>query len=937
MEFRILGPLEVVDDGHALPLGRGRQRALLGLLVLRANEVVSQDRLVDELWGERPPPTAPTALHGHVSRLRKLLGEGRLQTTPPGYLLRVAPEELDLYRFRRLVERGRHREALALWRGPALADLAFQSFAQAEIGRLEEARLAALERRIDVDLDAGRYGELVGELEVLTEAHPLRERFAAQLMLAHYRSGRQADALAAYRTTRATLVDRLGLEPSVALRTLERRILEHDPALDAGLPGSGRREGRSNLPAPTTSFIGRVRELAQVRSLLARADVRLLTLTGAGGTGKTRLALEAVREVADEFADGAWFVSLAAVADPNLVQSAIAGALGVQPSQGQSHADAVEYFVRERELVLVLDNLEHLLDAAVFAGKLLAMAPGLAIVATSRTHLNLYGEFEYVVPPLSVPILHDVAPLDSLTELDAIRLFVERARAVQPQFALDDATAAPVAYICTRLDGLPLAIELAAAQVRTLTIEELVARFDQRLELLIDGPRDVHARQRTLRDTIAWSYDLLTPVEQALFARLAVFAGGCSVAAAAEVCCRGLALDAGEGLDSLARKNLIRSEDDAAGGRRFVFLETIREFALDRLAARGDGQELRRRHARCFHRLGEDGGPNLGGDDRAAWLARLDLDLENIRAALAWSADGGDAEVGLQLVGSLLTFWIARGYFGEGAAVAEALLERSTMPTVGRARALLAAGMLGFFANGDVQNAGSRSAEAVELARRFGERWFLAVSLNLRGTTVRFDDHDAALRLYREALEVAGRGELWWPSMLVWANIGITALSQGKPADAVEALESATALARKAADQFWMPTMLSLLGRALTLGGELARSGQAQTEALDRYLELRNAWGTAAALEAFAELARAQGADADAARLLGAEDEVCRRAGLAHWVTTEASRQETVRCVEAALGAHALAAELDEGRGLTQDEIVALARSVAELESAPGT
>ena len=455
-----------------------------------------------------------TKLHGYVSRLRRVLGAGRLETRPPGYVLRVEPGELDLHRFRELIAQDRHREALALWRGPALADLAFEDFARSEIARLEELRLSALEGRFEHELAAGRHAELAGELAAAVRAHPLRERLAGQLMLALYRSGRQADALAAYRDARATLVDELGLEPSEELSALQRRILVHDPGLDHTRTGR-----RAELPASLTSFVGRGRELEQIRALILRPGVRLLTLTGAGGTGKTRLALEVARAVAGEFADGARFAPLAAVAEPEVVPHAIAEALALQQSSGQSIEDALKAFLADRELLLVLDNLEHLLEATPLATELLAAAPRLKILATSRTHLNLYGETEYAVPPLSA-------------REEAVALFADRAAAVRPGFAATDA----VGEICARVDGLPLAIELAAARIRTLTPAEILARLDHRLELLAGGPRDVPARQRTLRDTLLWSYDLLAPEEQRLFARLAVFAGGWTLAAADDVC-----------------------------------------------------------------------------------------------------------------------------------------------------------------------------------------------------------------------------------------------------------------------------------------------------------------------------------------------------------------------------------------------------------------
>jgi predicted ATPase/DNA-binding SARP family transcriptional activator len=904
----------VAGDGRPVALGRGRQRALLGLLVLRANEVVSQERLVDELWGESPPPTALTALHGHVSRLRKLVGDDRLQTRLPGYLLRIEPDELDLNRFRDLADRGRYREALALWRGPPLSDLAFEPFARGEIDRLEELRLATLERAIDEDLAAGRHAELVGELEALIRANPFGERFVSQLMLALYRCGRQADALEVYRTARARLDDELGLEPSEPLRRLERRILDQDPSLEPEPPA--RRRG--NLPAQASSFIGRMAEVEQIRELLARPDVRLVTLTGTGGTGKTRLALEAVRELPVMPADGVWFVPLAAIADPELVVFAIAQALGVQTSQGQPVLDALRAFLAERRVVLVVDNFEHLLDGASVVGELLAASPGLTVLATSRDHLNLYGEFVYSVPPLGLS--------------EGIELFVERARAARRDFALDDDGADDVSSICTQLDGLPLAIELAAARVRSLELHELAGALSSRLEVLTDGPRDVPARQRTLRATIEWSHDLLTAAEQALFARLAVFAGGCTAEAAAAVCCADLSLDPAAALRALTQKGLlVRSDVD--GEQRFAYLETIREFALERLAGSGAGEVTRDGLAQFLREHAEDGGPNIRGAERAAWLAWNARELENIRAALAWCADAGDAETGLLLFGALMSFWLGRGLFTEGLALAEALLRRSTEPTVGRARTTLASAMLSMLGFGDLERMATCGGEAVELARRLDQPWLLAVGLNVQGTVVRFGgDHAAAHRLYREALDVAGHGELWWPSTLGWGNLGVTAVIERRYVDAVEVLEPAAAFALDAGEGYWAATFLTLLCLSLARLGELERSGHAGHEALTLFGELGNWWGVATTLEALATLAHARGEELAAARLLGAEEEACRREGVVEWISVAWEREQTVRGVAEAVGQEAFERALAEGAELGPAEVVACAESVARLE-----
>ncbi|MEA2478919.1 MAG: hypothetical protein QOJ07_841, partial [Thermoleophilaceae bacterium] len=835
-------------------------------------------------------------LHGYVSRLRRVLGTGRLETRPPGYVLRVAPDELDLHRFRELRAQDRHGEALALWRGPALADLAFEDFAQSEIARLEELRLSALEERFERELADGRHADVVSELAAAVRTYPLRERLAGQLMLALYRAGRQAEALAVYRDGRATLVEELGLEPGEEVSALQRRILVHDPAL--------MRDGlRTALPASLTSFVGRRRELEQVRALVVRPGVRLLTLTGVGGMGKTRLALEAARAVAGRFADGAHFVPLAAVARAEFLPHAIAQALALDQGRGQSIDDALRAFLAERELLLVLDNLEHLLDATPLATELLAAAPGLTILATSRTHLNLYGETEYAVPPL-------------LAREDAVALFADRAAAVRPDFAVSDM----VAEICARLDGLPLAIELAAARVRTLAPAEILARLDRRLELLTGGPRDVPARQRTLRDTLLWSYELLAPVEQRLFARLAVFAGGWSVAAAESVCCVDLELNARDGLQSLTEKNLVLPEAE----ERFSLLETIRELAGERLVASGEETVIRAAHARWCLAVAEADGPNRRGAERTSWLERVGRERENLRAALTWA----DAETGLRLGAAVAPFWIAHGLIDEGKRSLAAVLGTSHEPSLGRARALSLAGLLHML-EGELDAGEAACRGSLELLRP-GEEWYRAVALNVLGTATRYRDHrKEARRLYDEALALATTEDLWWPAALVQANLAFLAGVEGGLAEAVERQEHAVEIAREGGDTWMVATCLLNAGRAVRRLGDLDRAGTLQAEALRSFVALENAWGVAVCLDAFATLAADRGHHFQAARLYGAEEAVRERARIALWPTIRTEHEAGVRATASALGEAAWARARSQGRALNQNEAIAEARSLA--------
>ena len=755
MEFRILGRLEVADGGREAAPRRRKQRALLALLLLRAGEVVTVDEALDALWGVRPPPAARNAVQGHVATLRKLLGRDRIATRESGYTLRLEEDELDLHRFERLLSDARGRpprkqaellsEALALFRGAPLEDFRYDDFARAEAARIEELRLRALELKIDAELALGRHDDVVPQLERLIAEAPLRERFRAQLMLALYRAGRQAEALEAYQQARTTLVDELGIEPGPELQRLERQILNQDP----GLAAPSAMVAAARLPTPPTPLIGREREIEEVTDLLRRPDVRLLTLTGTGGTGKTRVAIEAAAALVDTFADGVVFVGLAPLHDPDLVLTTTAQALGVGALSRETLAKDLARALRNRELLLVLDNFEHLLAAAPSVSDLVAGAAGMKLMVTSRAPLRLSAEHVYPVSPLPTPAGGE--DVERLLQCESVALFEARAQAVRPDFAVNVTNAGAVADVCRALDGLPLAIELAASRVGALPPAAMRRRLDHRLKLLVGGAQDAPERQRTLRATIDWSYGLLEQAEQRLFVRLAVFAGGCTIEAAQSVC--GEDLEVIDGLGSLTDKGLTRLEGSDEEPR-FTVLETIGEYAAERLEFSEEASTLHRRHAEHFRALAEGAEPNLiGVGSHAEWLDRLERDHDNFRAAVDWLEASGDSGGALRLTAALWRFWDLKGHLIEGRRQLERALRADEGPTAARATALSGAADMALTC-GDVATGRLRAEEALELYRTLGDDWGTAFSLLMFAYGIGQEgDWPRAQQLYGESVQ----------------------------------------------------------------------------------------------------------------------------------------------------------------------------------------
>jgi predicted ATPase/DNA-binding SARP family transcriptional activator len=910
VRYRILGSLDVCgEDDVALRLGGRKQRSLLALLLLNRNTVVSTDRLLEEVWRDSAPQEAGRSLQVYVSQLRKLLGRsGILESRGGGYVLTVADEQLDAARFERLAGEGRRllstgdvedaaerlQDALALWRGPVLADLAYEEFAQPAIVRLEELRLTALEARVEADLMLGRHAELVSELETLVKDEPLRERIRGQLMLALYRSGRQADALAAYQDARSTLLDELGLEPSPELRQLEAAILRQDPALDIE-PAELR--ARRRLPSPATVLVGRRREVEEVVALL-RGEARLVTLTGAGGTGKTRVALQAAHELADVFPHGVVFVGLAPLLEPELVPAQIGSALGAEGPLGEH--------LRERTTLLLLDNFEQVDEAAPGLAELLGAAPGLRLLVTSRRPLRLYGEHEFPVPPL----------LDD----EAIELFVARARAVKHSFVPSPA----VAELCAGLHRLPLAIELAAARVRELSLDDMLRMLSRRLELAAGGPRDAPARQQSLWATIDWSHGLLDEAERELFAQLAVFVGGWTLTAAQAVC----AADAGT-LASLVEKSLLLEPVQLDPEPRFGMLETIREYALERLDELGDAERIRRLHAVHFLELACAGEKVRRQPAEVEWFDRLEPERENLRAALEFLLQH-DVEAAARLADGAYRFWYTRGLFEDGLRACERVLSRGAGLELRMRANLHVFGAAFAFGRRDLPRALALAEEALTLQRELGELDAIARALVLVGTVAsEGEDHQRAVPALEEAVDVAREHGDSVVLNFAQAHLLLATLNAGLYERTIEVGAEVLTATRAAGDAESEATALGNLGIALVRTGDPAAAAEHFAGALSFAISRGDPLAIIAGIEQVAATAAELGEPRRAARLLAAAEALAHQRDLELETGNVRLREDTVARLAAVLNELELDEEREAGRLLTLEAAAAQAAEVA--------
>ena len=910
LHIALAGRVTVEADGVTLDAsGLGRLgRTALAYLVAERHRPVTRDELAEVLWGDDLPRSWETSLRGVALRLRALLGAAGLVPAealtsaygcwqlqlPEGTTVDVELVPVDLARAQQALAEGRAEEART--RAERAAAVAAKGFAPETLGAwvehrqadLRELHLRALETASDAAAAAGDWPAALRAADEAVSAAPFRESAHLRLMESHAGAGNRGEALRAYERCRRALADHLGVNPSPATEAAYVALLGEEPQ-----PSAAPADVTTSLPLPLTRLVGRDDELAAIEKALVGA--RLLTLTGTGGVGKTRLALAAAADAATDFADGAYLVELAPLADPDLLPQQVLTALGLREETGQSPAGTLVAHLRTRHLLLVLDNCEHLVGpAAALAEGVLRSCPRVTVLATSREPLGVPGEATWRVP--------------SLSPAGAMALFTERAQGVRPDFTVTETAMPALAHLCQRLDNIPLAIELAAARTSALSVEEIAARLDDRFRLLSGGARTAVPRQQTLRAMVDWTYDALSPAERTVFDRLAVFGSSFDLEAAEEVVGDNDVLDV---LTGLVNKSLVVAERPAVGGHTcYRLLETMRHYARERLAESGQATEVRSRHLHRAVAMAEAAERALDGPDQAAALDRLEAEHDDLRVALAWGTSGGDPEPALRLATALGRFWEVRGHLSEGRGWLEAalaaggggdlpglravalnwaavlaqhqgdynaarglyehslVLRRRLQDRLGTSAALVGLGNLAAL-QGQLPAARAQFQESLAIGRDLGEPHVVAASLtNLGWVAHAGGDLAGARTMYEEALSVRRRLGDGHGTAMVLANLGDLVLQQGD-LDTSHALHTeGLGLRRQLGDRSGVADSLTALGRVALARGDRDTARTLHGQGLAERRRVGDRPGMPASLSALAELARLDGDPATAVALL---------------------------------------------------------------------
>ncbi|MEN8238137.1 MAG: BTAD domain-containing putative transcriptional regulator [Actinomycetota bacterium] len=918
MQIRILGSLEVATGTRVLALGGLKQRTVLAVLALHHGEVVSPDVLIEATWGEQLPANPANTLQYQIAQLRRILeidpsSPAHLLTRSDGYVLSADTTTLDATGFARDVLKARSAfssgdldgaaaavdTALAFWRGPALGEFSYDEFAQGDATRLEGERLAAEELRIDIALADGRHAEVVPALSQLTVEHPTREGLWARRMTALYRNESQADALRVYQQAREALAD-IGIEPSADLRALEQRILDQDPDLAPRLGDIPTRSTPGNLPTPPNRLIGRDAEREAITEELA--SHRLVTLIGTGGAGKTRLALEVARSTEPTYSDGAWIVRLDQLDNPELLVSFVGQAIGLRENPEADIFDSLVDHMDEREALIVFDNCEHLVDAvAAFVPEFLERCGTVRILATSQVTLDVQSEAVFEVRPLTLPG-ESGSIYDRLGDVAAVALFLDRATpAGGTGSTWSDDELVAVSNIVTALDGVPLAVELAAARTRSMSLNEIAQGLANPTSFLSKGSRTAPVRQQSLAGVVEWSLQLLEPAQRAKLIELSVFVGGFDAESAASVV-GSSEIDTRELLATFIDRSLLLRLDDVEGAARYRMLETLRQYCIGKLDQRALAA-TRSAHLARFDRFVDIASLGIFGHDQLIWLARLDAEYENIRAALAWSLDGGSVEAGMRIGAKLGRWWDWRGLLKEASEWLSRLSDAATGAHPGLS-AVLAWHAYLFWEFGDVERSTALINRSSDAADAIGDPEERLVMLSVRALVSRSNGDLESAR--QDCNELADSGDALpekWAAAWAHSALATIELAAGN-------LEAATSQSQLAVDLFQdlgdvrgIGWGLVSMAQAASGNGNIEIAREYALEALAASNKVMDHRNTSWILELLAEVAIEQGKTERAAVLWGAAHPFLRQRGL----TSSASKREDLESVE-----HGLEKELGE-------------------------